>query len=343
MNENKEKLNRALESDEAFLSFLIQGTRDEGYRKLKHRAEAEDHPSTEMLGEYVSDQLDEEKTESVMRHLAVCKLCNDEILMLRTVENEEETEEDIAGLVNRPPDWTERLKKKVSDIASAYHELISRAWFRPLISGFATASVCVAISLTSVTVYKRLAPDTEEILAGVYQTAIEQNLTGGQSFGFPWKKDQVYGLTSSSRSNPLYRAFAAGLWVGSQDLKQQIAESMPDILSPEHQGDQTAKEWTETRWSAYYRAGQWSFLLRIVSLSDTEVPEDFWKKQKDILGRLRADFAAVPGRSEEEIRIVTERLNSLQSLLEHPDSISPGKRHKIARETELLINYLSPE
>jgi len=338
MNENKEKLNRALESDEAFLSFLIQGTRTEGYRKLRHRAEPEDHPSTEMLGEYVSDQLDEEKTESVMRHLAVCKLCNDEVLMLRSVENESETEEDIAGLVNRPPDCIERLKKSASDIASAYHELISRAWFRPLVSGLSMAAVCAVIYMRIIS-----PPDAGELLAGAYQTAIGQNLTGGQSFGFPWKKDQVYGLTSSSRSNPLYRAFAAGLWAGSQELKQQTAESMPDILSPEHHGEKTAKKWTETRWAAYYRAGQWSFLLRIVSLSDTEIPESFWEKQKDILGRLMADFAAVPERHEEEIRIVNARFDSLQSLLENPGSISPGKRQKIASETELLINYLSSE
>ncbi len=334
MNTNKEKLKNILESDEAFLSFLIQGSRS----GVKHRAEAGDHLSTEMLGGYVSDQLDEENTESVMRHLAVCKLCNDEVLMLRSVENEsaEETEEDIAGLVNRPPDWTERLERLVSDTVSAYRDFVSRAWFKPLISGFGMAAACMML-------YLIISPDTGELLADAYRTAIRQNLTGGQSFGFPWKKDQVYGLTSSSRHNPLYRAFAAGLWAGSQELKQQSAESMPDILSPEHQGDQTAKEWTETRWAAYYRAGQWSFLLRIVSLSDTDVPEDFWKKQKDIAVRLSRDFAAVPGRSEEEIRIVNARFDSLQSLLENPGSVSPGKRQKIARETELLINYLSSE
>lgn len=343
MNEDKEKLKMALESDEAFLSFLAEEARSEAYRKLKSSKESGGHPSTEMLRDYVSDQLDEEKTERVMRHLAVCKFCNDEVLMLRAIENESvaETEEDIAGLVNRPPDWIERLKKTFSDMVSAYHELTVRAWFKPLIAGFGMAAACVMIYLTTVS------PDTGELLARAYQTAIKQNLTGGESlsFDFPWKKDQVYGLTSSSRHHPLYRAFAAGLWAGSQELKPQRAESMPEILSPAWQGDTAVKagKWTDTQWAVYYQTGKWSFLLGNVSLSETDVPKDFWEKQKDILDRLRKDFAAVSGRNEEEIRIVSERFESLASLLAHPESISPGKRQKIARETERLINYLSPE
>ncbi|OQX05216.1 MAG: hypothetical protein BWK80_52505 [Desulfobacteraceae bacterium IS3] len=341
MNEDKEKLKTALESNEAFLAFLAQEARSEKYRKLKHTKEPGGHPSTEMLRDYVSDQLDEEKTERVMRHLAVCKFCNDEMQMLRAIESESaaETEEDIAGLVNRLPDWVERLKKIVSDMVSAYHELTTRAWFKPLISGFGMAAACVMIYLANVS------PNTGELLADAYQTAIEQHLTRGQSFDFPRKKDQVYGLTPSSQHHPRYRAFAAGLWAGSQELKAQGAESMPDILSPAWQGDSTVKaeKWTDTQWAVYYRTGQWSFLLGNVSLSDTDVPKDFWENQRDISDRLRKDFAAVSGRSEEEIRILNERFESVASILAHPDSISPGKKQKIARETERLINYLSPE
>ena len=74
--------------DEEFWSQLQQETQSQAYRQLLENATESPHPTAELLYQYVVDQLDENTTEYVEEHLALCGICANEVLSIMRLENE---------------------------------------------------------------------------------------------------------------------------------------------------------------------------------------------------------------------------------------------------------------
>jgi hypothetical protein len=94
MKKNKLGLNKALENDGNFLSFLGEAARSDEYRRLKEKqAKARKfHPAREMLYDYVLGWLNETDTVKIQKHISFCGECADEVLRITRIEDDLEKE-----------------------------------------------------------------------------------------------------------------------------------------------------------------------------------------------------------------------------------------------------------
>ncbi len=90
MKKNKIGLDKALENDGNFLSFLGEAARSDEYRRLKEtQAKARKvHPAREMLYDYVLGWLNEADTVKVRKHISFCGDCADEVLRITRIEDD---------------------------------------------------------------------------------------------------------------------------------------------------------------------------------------------------------------------------------------------------------------
>jgi len=132
MKKNKIGLDKALENDGNFLSFLGEAARSDEYRRLKEtQAKARKvHPAREMLYDYVLGWLNEADTVKVRKHISFCGDCADEVLRITRIEDD--LEEDSVKWVSEDPEPEPAEEdKKVAAISKIAANLIiwtSKLW-----------------------------------------------------------------------------------------------------------------------------------------------------------------------------------------------------------------------
>jgi len=338
MNETtKRELKDALENDDAFLSFLSRETRSDEYLELKKKVEAGTHPADDMLYHYVMGGLDNKAASVVRDHIAFCETCTEEVMILRS----EASEDKLKRWINRPLTLGERFGNFASELSLTFD---TQLWLRPL----AAAVACLILCLAAPFILKIIMPpNMGTLIARSYQADfVRETKFGNKASGLPWgTSGQAFGLASGGRKSPASRAFGAGVWHGRQELLSQPSRdseaAMPEILSPKWKGAPgiRADDWTETSWDIYFHTGQWSFLLRAVALSETEVPDTFWEEQQLVLNKIQEKFAE---QSEKEARLVNAAIRQIRVIFKEP---VPDKnwRKNLAYQLDNLITYLSPK
>jgi len=107
-------LKEALKNDDNFLAFLRHEAETGQYEKMKEVTKREPHPTGEMLYNYVLGLTSEEDKEVIMRHIAYCDFCLEEVLNIRRIEKE--LNEDLLEWANKPPLF-DRLKELTSSLS----------------------------------------------------------------------------------------------------------------------------------------------------------------------------------------------------------------------------------
>ncbi len=133
MNIQPITLQDALQEDEPFLAFLAQEARSEQFAARRREAESGVHPTDEMLYNYVLEELDEGETTFVRRHIAFCRMCNEDVLRIRRIEAH--IKEDFAELAAAPPaqpqpetDWLADIKAALTTIPADLVQWASELW-----------------------------------------------------------------------------------------------------------------------------------------------------------------------------------------------------------------------
>jgi len=71
-----------------FLALLRQKAQTEHYPKTNELTQRLPHPTGKMLYNYVLGWTNGEETNTVMRHIACCDLCLNQVMHIRRMENE---------------------------------------------------------------------------------------------------------------------------------------------------------------------------------------------------------------------------------------------------------------
>jgi len=342
MEKNKGKLKEAGERHESFLSFVTHEASSERYQAMKSSAEAGEHPPDDMLRDYVLDRLDEEKSDRVMAHLAVCEICLKDIRLIREEHMEEippETifdKEELAGMARQPE------KNRMAALKEKISELSATLWFRPLVSGLAAACLVAYLMMPR--------SDIGEMVARSYETAFTQNISfargkAADAFRLPRADGDAFSFMSLKDHAPGIRAFAAGLWAGRAELRRvapDIPESaMPKFLPAPQPGKSALEEWSRGKWAICFHLGRWSFLMRAACLTDTDFPPDFWKQQADISGKFMEKIDEEPDIIGKNVKFVRRSLARTASALK----TSAGKpdeheRGKLLHDLDNLVAYI---
>jgi len=189
----------------------------------------------------------------------------------------------------------------------------------------------------------------ETLIARSYQAdAVQEMKFEDLALNLPSKfSEQAFGLAPGGRHSPESRAFGAGVWSGTQEIRASDSETtvsvMPDILSTKWKEgpDISADDWRETSWNMFFHAGRWCFLLRALCLPETEIPRELWEKQQIILEKIQKELAKQTGT---EAQVITATLGRIGQDMEDsaPDSPDESRREKIASDLENMIIYLMP-
>ena len=125
---------------------------------------------------------------------------------------------------------------------------------------------------------------------------------------FRWEKStgNVYGFSSNSQDSKAAKAFGAGLLFSR--------ESLLNKTSKDH--------WLNTEWKSYFNLGRWTVLLWIASQQD--MPEEFWKQQRDILSQFKAEF------KERKVLFQLEKIEPLLS------------KRALSLKLEKMMYFLAP-
>lgn len=295
---------KALESNDDFLEFLKQATQSqsEEYQLLKKNAAREPHISDEMIAKYVKGTLHKADEKSVGDHILFCDICSDKILKITCTE----------GL-------SEKCARLYNDCLAIYTEKL-RDWRAGLVPGICLATACL--------IYFLWPSSMPDMISKSYQSALlhessfkSDNLTRG--FDALFEKSGI--SFSPARDNPAYRAFGAGLWSGMETFaKESQTVPKPGFLSSGWPDNTQEDNWPATQWSFYYFFGRWCYLLHAACQSDKEYPPAFWEQQKEILARIKKDFAKIPGQNKTDKESVGASLDRIEKLL----GKTPGKRHR---------------
>ena len=86
-------IEHAFQSHDGFLEFLAKQAQSPSYRTSQTIIEDGQHPTEEMLCDYVSDELEPEQIAIIQAHLAFCGECAEETLRIRFLQDALEDDE----------------------------------------------------------------------------------------------------------------------------------------------------------------------------------------------------------------------------------------------------------
>jgi len=93
-------LKTALQSMDTFLEYIRNQDQLPDYKNIVQNVEKGSHPTNEMLYDYVLDLLNEEDEERVDNHIAFCRICRHEVLVI--MEMEESFDKGLISWANSP-------------------------------------------------------------------------------------------------------------------------------------------------------------------------------------------------------------------------------------------------
>ncbi len=315
MTRETDEIKKALKNDEQFFEFLKLSALDES--KDRQDSEHTPHPSQDMIRDYVKGLLNHKQEKEVGDHILICDDCTDKIFQM-----------------------TSNTASFISILASARAMFPSKPG-RPrmyLLSGFGMAAVCLVLYL----IWPASLPS---MLDKSFQIVIAQEISIKNNIELLWDKpDEFPAFGPVNRDAPAYRAFAAGLWMGSQSLSRG-KNPWHDFLSPGWPDNTSIKpdKWLGTKWSVYFQMGQWCYLLQAVCEADTKLSYEFWEQQPLILGKIEILFEN-SRKTPEDFRFVKERFEKLKSVFKPLNQDVPDKRQRriISEEISSLTDHLSP-
>jgi hypothetical protein len=161
-------------------------------------------------------------------------------------------------------------------------------------------------------------------------------------FQLPGQHLATLGLDLGFDSRPTLQAanaFAAGIWLGQQDLLGYHVTTLPAFLSP----PSPIPSWQETGWKNDFELGRWILLLWAITDSSVQMPAPFWQQQQRILKHFQTQFAVLAKNNDHEAQLVISALEPLSPLLAQlaQKPTSPSS-HLLERELAFLIDSLSP-
>ncbi|MEE4356294.1 MAG: zf-HC2 domain-containing protein [Desulfococcaceae bacterium] len=277
-------------------------------------------PSDEDMAAFIDGKLSSRQREEIFRHLNQCPDCYHDWLEVAAMTAQDAPENLLIRIKNTLTSWADLLK--IPEPAR--------------IPGFATAFVCLIL----VVWWTAKAPEPDKMLDHSYQNAVSRNISPADA-QLPWENsDHSFAFGPSDNYSLPVRAFGAGLWEGRQELTEKSdRKALPDFLSPE----QSQKDWPDSEWAVYYHIGRWSSLLQGVCRNEAaEMPENFWKDQKNIIAALEKSIRNRP-ENEREAGFVKKGLGRIHGVLKKAPEI-PGNRirHDMAYETTLLVQQMIP-
>lgn len=135
--EQKIKLQDALQDDDTFLSFVKQDVRSDEYQTMQRRIAAGPHPTDEMLYDYVLGWLDPEKAAVIKEHLTYCNRCDKEAECIRAIE--QHADEKLHSFANTPAEESELQIFELPDtpipIKDEAYALLANEYKEPFYAG----------------------------------------------------------------------------------------------------------------------------------------------------------------------------------------------------------------
>jgi hypothetical protein len=101
MNNKDNPEQEALRGENELMAFLVKELQSEKFQALRQKAAKGPHPTSEMLYRYVLDESDAPEARTIREHIAFCKMCADELLQIRQIE--ENMKERLSEWVHSPP------------------------------------------------------------------------------------------------------------------------------------------------------------------------------------------------------------------------------------------------
>jgi hypothetical protein len=161
-------------------------------------------------------------------------------------------------------------------------------------------------------------------------------------FQLPGQHLATLGLDMGFDSRPTLQtanAFAAGIWLGQQDLLGHHSATLPTSLSP----PSPMPSWQETGWKNDFELGRWILLLWAITDSSLQMPAPFWQQQQRILKHFQTQFAVLAKNNDREAQLVISALEPLSPLLAQlAQKPTLPSSHLLERELAFLIDSLSP-
>ncbi len=278
-------------------------------------------PSAEDLDDFNRGVSEPRKREEILAHLDACPTCYNEWLALPP-----------------PEPWYHGLAPRYHKITEACLSFLNKLAHTHMNRVFYVVAVAMVIFLmTSLTYFSRQ-DRLENRIASCYQEISAREIPFSH-YPLPWEGQKTsFGFTGSSRYTPDSRAFGAGMWTGRQRL-QASQVSMPDFLTPAWNDPRNTikgNKWSDTRYERYFLLGQWSVLVRMICLSDSEISKALWEDQVEILDKLKQEF--------KEAGFVNSKLRRIQSVLKNSGTgdLSEKQRYDIGTEIYALAERLSP-
>lgn len=330
--------------DEDFLDFIEQEAQSEKFRIKKEAFEKGHHPPDDMLYDYVLGWLDSKEQNMVKEHIAFCGQCAGEVLHIRAVEDELESDQ-------IPWTHTAALSKDIKKNTSTI-QVIGFNYFNFFINNIKRFMPIYGMGLAAsffLLIFWHTRPaEIDRMINKSYQiNFVQQMHWSSDNLTLQWEKPGLsYNFISQHEYSDGSRAFGAGIWTGRQVLTKDNKKSMQDFLLPKWQksGIDTDK-WQETPWAVYFRMGKWSYLIKMICISDKDIPLCFWKEQMEILEKISQKYAKRPGNAREDFKIVNHTFTKVKSSLIKLSEGNDEKKNKKAIAFELghLITYLGPK
>jgi len=125
---------------------------------------------------------------------------------------------------------------------------------------------------------------------------------------FRWEKSTGNGFAFGPKSSDSQaaKAFGAGLLFSRESLLNKTSED----------------HWLNTKWKSDFNLGRWTVLLWIASQQD--MPDEFWKQQRDILSQFKAEF------KERKVLFQLEKIEPLLS------------KRALSLKLEKMMYFLAP-
>ncbi|MCP4353725.1 MAG: hypothetical protein GY795_50400 [Desulfobacterales bacterium] len=318
MSKETDEIKKAFESNEKFFEFLKQNARYES--KDRQVPEYTPHPSRDMIRDYVKGFLNDKQEKEVGDHILVCDDCTDKVFQM-----------------TNNADWMEKLASIPASVQAMFSDKSEKPRMY-LLSGFGMAAVCLIL-------YLIWPPSLSNMLDKSFQIVLTQEISIKNNIELPWDKpDKSPAFAPVNRDAPAYRAFAAGMWTGSQSFSKE-KNPWHDFLSPGWPDNTSieAGKWSDTGWSVYFQMGQWCYLLQAVCGADTKLSYEFWEQQALILDKIERLFEHSP-KTPEDLRFVKDRFEKLKSVFKELNQDIPDKRQCriITDEAGGLTDHMGP-
>jgi hypothetical protein len=303
-------------------------------------------PSAEELAAFADGKLDEKEREEILAHLNACPDCHEDWLTA-TSELERDRKESQVIDFDIAAAGVKGKRRSGAGFSGMKHKMQELFFHLPryVTSGIGLA---LAASLILVVWWGTRSPQSQmgTLIARSYtDMEARHGRIDTQALTLPWEgADSSYGFSSSSPPSEASVAFAAGLWIGREQLTGNLSPlALPESLRPSSRKESASPAlWVDSQYSHYYWVGQWVILLKAACISDNVPDASFWEHQKKTLEKGLALFSQ---ENTNEAKFLTDALKGIGPLIGEL-GVNPSDRRacsNLRTEIEALEKRLAPQ